>query len=39
MRLGRKLTWDPEKELFAGDEEANRWLSRAQRPPYDVKAS
>jgi myo-inositol 2-dehydrogenase/D-chiro-inositol 1-dehydrogenase len=38
MRLGRKLTWDPRKELFTGDEEANRWLSRPQRPPYDVQA-
>lgn len=31
MRLGRKLRWDPEKELFVGDDEANRWLSREQR--------
>jgi hypothetical protein len=38
MRLGRKLKWDPKKELFIGDEEANRWLSRTQRRPYGTKA-
>ena len=38
MRLGRKLTWDPEKELFTGDDEANRWLSRPQRQPYQIQA-
>ena len=36
MRLGRKLTWDPEKELFVGDDEANNWLSRKHRTPYEV---
>jgi len=36
MRLGRKLKWDPQKELFVGDEEANRWLSRTQRRPYKM---
>ena len=34
MRLGRPLRWDPEKELFVGDEEANRHLRREQRAPY-----
>jgi len=34
MRLGRKLTWDPEKEQVVGDDEANAMLSRAQRAPY-----
>jgi len=38
MRLGRKLTWDPAKELFVGDEEANRHLSRPQRAPYQIRA-
>jgi predicted dehydrogenase len=37
MRLGRKLRWDPEKEIFVADEEANRWLSREQRKPYAVE--
>ncbi len=32
--VGRKLTWDPERELFPGDEEANRYLSRPMRAPY-----
>jgi myo-inositol 2-dehydrogenase/D-chiro-inositol 1-dehydrogenase len=38
MRLGRKLTWDPQKESFVGDEEADTWLSRAQRSPYEIRA-
>ena len=37
MRLGRKLTWDPQKEQFVGDDEANTWLSRQQRKPYKVE--
>jgi predicted dehydrogenase len=36
MRLGRPLKWDPEKELFIGDDEANTWLSRQQRSGYEV---
>jgi len=34
MKLGRKLSWDPEKELFINDNEANSLLSRKQRAPY-----
>ena len=34
MRLGRKLRWDPDKEEFPGDEEANRMLGRSMRPPW-----
>ena len=37
MRLGRPLYWNPESEQFVGDEEANSWLSRAQREPYRVR--
>jgi predicted dehydrogenase len=37
MRLGRKLTWDPDRERFVGDDEANRWLSRPQRKPYQIE--
>ena len=33
-RLGRSLKWDPEREEFIGDEEANRLCSRAQRAPW-----
>ena len=32
--LKRPLKWDPEKEEFVGDEEANRWVSRAMREPW-----
>ncbi len=34
MKLGRKLQWDPEKEQFINDAEANSMLSRPQRAPY-----
>jgi predicted dehydrogenase len=34
MRLGRKLKWDPDKEEFAGDAEANRMVSRPMRSPW-----
>jgi len=37
MRLGRKLQWDPQKERCVGDDEANRWLSRPQRKPYQIE--
>jgi len=38
MRLGRKLRWDPVKEEFAGDEQANAMRSRPQRSPYGTNA-
>ncbi|MHC4206579.1 MAG: Gfo/Idh/MocA family protein [Planctomycetota bacterium] len=34
MLLGRKLRWNPEKERFINDEQANRMLSRAMRSPW-----
>ncbi len=34
MRAKRKLYWDPQKERFKNDDEANALLSRPQRPPY-----
>ena len=34
-RLGRPLKWDPAKEEFVGDKEANKWISREMRKPYD----
>ena len=34
VRLGRRLTWDPDKEEFAGDAEANKWLARERRKPW-----
>ena len=35
IRLGRKLKWDPAKEQFIGDDEANKHLARPMRKPYD----
>lgn len=35
-RTGRTLRFDPERETFPGDEEANRLLRRHYRPPYVV---
>lgn len=36
MRLGRKLQWDPDKERFVNDEEANRYLSMPLRAPWTL---
>jgi len=36
MLLKRKLRWDPVKEEFVGDEQANALLSRPQRAPYTI---
>ena len=36
MKLGRKLTWDPVKEVFVGDDQANSMRSRPQRAPYGI---
>jgi predicted dehydrogenase len=33
-RLGRKITWDGDKETFSGDEQAARMLVRAMRSPW-----
>jgi len=38
MRLGRKLKWNPDQEVFIGDDEANRHLSREQRKGFEIKA-
>jgi predicted dehydrogenase len=36
MRLRRKLTWDPEQEVFVNDGEANQMLRRPYRKPWQV---
>jgi predicted dehydrogenase len=35
-QLGRKLRWDPEQQIFPGDDEANAHLARPQRKPYQL---
>jgi predicted dehydrogenase len=37
MKLDRKVYWDPKKEQFKNDDEANSMLSRPQRSPYALK--
>jgi predicted dehydrogenase len=36
MRLGRPLQWDPVKEQFVGDDEANAMMSRPMRAPWHL---
>ena len=36
MLLGRKIKWDPRKQEFIGDAEANQLTSREQREPYAI---
>ncbi len=36
MKLKRKVHWDPVKERFRNDDDANSMLSRAQRWPYGI---
>jgi predicted dehydrogenase len=38
MKLGRKVKWDPARERFINDDEANSMLSRPQRWPYMIEA-
>jgi predicted dehydrogenase len=38
LRLGRKLTWDPAREEFVGDREANAQLAREQRKPWTYES-
>jgi predicted dehydrogenase len=36
VRLGRRLHFDPEKQLFIGDEEANRLIHQPMRAPWHI---
>ncbi len=36
LQLKRRLKWDPKNERFEGDDQANRLLSAAFRPPWQV---
>ncbi len=36
IRLGRKLYWDPVREQFIGDEEANRFVNIPMREPWHL---
>ena len=36
MRVGRPLTWDPEQQVFPGDDQANSFLKREQRAGFEV---
>ncbi|MCC6699098.1 MAG: Gfo/Idh/MocA family oxidoreductase [Candidatus Hydrogenedentes bacterium] len=37
MRVGRKLKWDPVREVCVDDDEANALLSRPMRAPWTLK--
>jgi predicted dehydrogenase len=36
MKLGRKLKWDTKNDVFIGDDEANKMLSRPEREPWTM---
>ena len=36
MLLGRKVQWDPDKQVFVNDDVANRMLSRPMRAPWHL---
>ena len=36
IKLRRKLKWDPEREAFAGDDEATKMLDRPMRAPWTI---
>jgi predicted dehydrogenase len=35
-KLGRKLKWDTKNDVFIGDDEANKMLSRPERDPWTI---
>ncbi|MCC6698262.1 MAG: Gfo/Idh/MocA family oxidoreductase [Candidatus Hydrogenedentes bacterium] len=36
LRLGRPVRWNPEREQFENDDEANRMLAREMRAPWSI---
>ncbi len=36
--VGRRLAWDPAKEQFVGDDEANKFVTRPRRKGYELPA-
>ena len=38
FRTGRALTFDPAKEQFIDDKEANTWVAREPRKPWSYDA-
>ena len=34
--VGRKIQWDPNQEVFAGDDEAAALLARSRRKDYEL---
>ena len=36
IRTGRKITWDPKKEIIVGDQAASNMLSRPMRAPWTL---
>ena len=36
FRLGRQVRWDPEREHFIGDPEADKWATRPYRAPWVI---
>jgi predicted dehydrogenase len=37
IRLGRKLRWDPDREQFVGDKEADGFIAREMRKPWSYE--
>ncbi len=37
LRSGKKLRWDPAKEAFLDDADANKWLHRDMRAPWKLE--
>ena len=37
IQLGRRLQWNPEAEQFVDDAEANRYVAREQREPFQIR--